>query len=451
MFTFLNVLKHGSAPFSLKAATTAAGCLVMLFAIYRAPVTQQAAVNVRQKRVGPPAQLRGAVYDENGSPLPKAIVFIYTAAPRIGTSPFCPSCYVDCSKRQATDAHGSFLFPELSGDLIFRLLILAPGCEPTFASDIDPLRGPVKITLRQHKTENLNPDRRVVGRVLDPSGRPVAGATVEPIGLKTPTGGIWGTIQGVAPLAITNDRGEFRFDCPKIGSTLAVRVKARGLAPKTWLDLKIGAREPYLLSLEQGAMVAGTVQNAEGRKMAGVTVEIVPIDRDVKTFVGWFEIGTDQDGRFSLPNLPSDRKYVICVRMDSLAGLRLGAGRRAVATGKEGTTTAGVRLIVQSAAALTGRVGTTGGKPIPAGTRIMLGRFGTWDVQQSILAADGTFTFQAVPQDEELELFVQMPNHHLAEETPGYDPIYHEVRFKIPAGASNSDVKVTLSPNDSED
>ena len=52
-----------------------------------------------------------------GEPLAGAHVYIYTAAVRKGTSPFCPSCYVDCGKSATTDAEGRFAIESLDPDL----------------------------------------------------------------------------------------------------------------------------------------------------------------------------------------------------------------------------------------------------------------------------------------------------------------------------------------------
>src|ERR1700712_5455293 len=39
--------------------------------------------------------LTGSVHAKNGDAV-AATVFIATAGPKVGTSPFCPSCYADC-------------------------------------------------------------------------------------------------------------------------------------------------------------------------------------------------------------------------------------------------------------------------------------------------------------------------------------------------------------------
>src|SRR4051794_13135582 len=92
--------------------------------------------------------LAGAVTDEAGHPLSGATVYVYTAGPRQGTSPFCPSCYADCGKRRVTDAQGRFRIPAVDPSLVFRLLAVRDGYEPAFLAKADPLQGESALKLR---------------------------------------------------------------------------------------------------------------------------------------------------------------------------------------------------------------------------------------------------------------------------------------------------------------
>src|SRR4051812_37635059 len=51
-------------------------------------------------------------------PIECGTVYVYTAAVRTGSSPYCPSCYADCGKRAATAPDGTFTIPSLDPDLI---------------------------------------------------------------------------------------------------------------------------------------------------------------------------------------------------------------------------------------------------------------------------------------------------------------------------------------------
>jgi hypothetical protein len=78
-------------------------------------------------------------------------------------------------------------------------------------------------------------------------------------------------------------------------------------------------------------------------------------------------IGTDKEGRFSLPNVPASRSYLIGVAMGDLSKPGLATRLRPVAVGKDGTTTNGVDFMARSAATVSGRVILPDEKPVPRG------------------------------------------------------------------------------------
>lgn len=73
------------------------------------------------------ASIRGTVVDEQGKAVSDALVDVYTAKPRVGTIPYCPSCYADCRKEVTTDAAGRFAISSLNPKLLFTLLVVADG------------------------------------------------------------------------------------------------------------------------------------------------------------------------------------------------------------------------------------------------------------------------------------------------------------------------------------
>jgi len=135
--------------------------------------------------------LTGTVSAKGGAPLPvSATVFIATAAPKSGTSTFCPSCYADCSKHARTDAQGGFKIDSLDPQLTFQILAVAKGYKPKYVSKVDPAKGtPVKVELEPIESGDAAPDRSIRGRVVNPKGAPIEGAVVEMQGLETKDGG----------------------------------------------------------------------------------------------------------------------------------------------------------------------------------------------------------------------------------------------------------------------
>jgi hypothetical protein len=89
--------------------------------------------------------LRGTVTAADGEPLANALVIIYTAKPRVGTSATCPSCYTDCAKSATTNERGELEIRSLDPSLLFRVGGLAADSEARFVADVDPAAGPITI------------------------------------------------------------------------------------------------------------------------------------------------------------------------------------------------------------------------------------------------------------------------------------------------------------------
>jgi hypothetical protein len=173
----------------------------------------------------PAVDLTGTVVDAADKPLLGAHIFIETARPRQGTNPLCPSCYPDCIKRTQTDAAGKFTLPKLDAELVFRVLVVAEGFQPTLVPNVDPLRAPLAAKLSPFP-EMLDPRHTLRGRVIDTKGKPIVGATVEPFGAKVGERRWWGTLKGVDALAVTNLRGEFVIT--SVDADIALDVRAGG-------------------------------------------------------------------------------------------------------------------------------------------------------------------------------------------------------------------------------
>lgn len=395
------------------------------------------------------ADLAGTVTDAGGQPLAGATVYVYTAGPRQGASAFCPSCYVDCGKRQTTDAQGRFRLPALDRSLIFRVLTLREGYEPVFTPKVDPLQGEIKVALRKRDLSREDPQRLVTGRVLDPEGRPVAGATVEPLGYRRMDGeGEYGGNPGMEALAITDGQGEFHLRAPEPGVFVPVLVQARGLASRVAADLVSGTGRQEEIRLALGTTFTGAVRDLAGRGVPGAVVHVVPTDRRVETFTRWQEIATGPDGRFALPNVPAGREYSVSVRMDSLREAGLGTTHQILRAGRDDTATDGIELTARPAVEVTGQATLKDGKPVPAGTQITLGRTGTWDVQQAVVGSEGRFRFQGVPVEDDLEMSLRVPGYHIASGTPGLDARLGQVQICVPAGQPGPALSLLLEPGD---
>jgi hypothetical protein len=380
--------------------------------------------------------LRGRVVDAHGAAVPGATVVLYTAGPRVGVSTFCPSCYPDCGKHRETGRDGRFTIPALSESLQFRVLVVAGGIAPTFASGIDPLRGPVEIVVRPRDEARDSIASELRGRVVDPDGEPVVGAIVECVGLRSGPGTRFGQLPGVDALAVSDAGGEFRLASRDSADAWVVRVRARALAPQCFPDV-VPAGEAPVLRLTRGALVTGVVLDDE-RPAAGAVVGIRQLENDAASFTGADTIAADARGRFTFVNVPPDQDFVLYGVVEAL---RPRALRTTVITvGDDDSVTTVPPLPLEWGHRLAGRIVVPDGRPLPPGTHLLMGRSLAWDSSPVPLNADGRFEIDGVPP-ETVYLNLRIPGYRISRQNPGYTR-YRGVR--VPMVHDRTGVEVVM-------
>ena len=244
---------------------------------------------------------------------------------------------------------------------------MAKGYKPKFVPDVDPAKGPVNVELEPVNSPDATPDRSLQGRVADAKGKPIAGASVEMIGIESKDGnGRWGMLEGVDPMAVTDVNGEFSITAQKPFDMMDVRVEARRLAPKAFTKLSSGTH--HELTLAEGASLTGRVLH-EGKPLNGVSVGISAVDRSAGRYLGHFEAGTDANGVFSLSNLPPEADFDVYTRMITMK--EFGAVPiQKFHTAADGQTTDLGDLITRPAHRLQGRVVLADGQPLPPNTHL---------------------------------------------------------------------------------
>lgn len=175
--------------------------------------------------------LTGTVTNAAGKPLEHATVMVYHAGVKQGDSTFCSSCYNDCGKRIVTGRDGKFVIPSLSPDLFFELFVVRDGYLPTFVNNVDPANMTPTAVLNRRDAV-MDPNRVIRGVVINTHGRPLRDAVVQPQGIQgeTPDGrqsSMYGTIPGLEPVAVTNEKGEFELAHIKPFEAMMVQVAAR--------------------------------------------------------------------------------------------------------------------------------------------------------------------------------------------------------------------------------
>ncbi len=232
--------------------------------------------------------------------------------------------------------------------------------------------------------------------MLDEQGEPVARAVVEPYGFGKGNGAQFGGLTGFDPLALTDEKGEFRLAVPEKGVAVYVQVSAPGWARQNFRKLAAGPQS-HELRLPVGVTVSGRLLK-DGKPLAGVGVGLVQTDRNVETFVGEYRAGTDNDGVFSIPNVAPGQAMVLYGLMDGLKGHGAVAARP-VTTGASRSELKVGDLEVTPGFRLSGRLVLADGKPPPEGTRVLLSREEAWDSQQAVVGQDGAFSFEGLPPE----------------------------------------------------
>jgi hypothetical protein len=360
--------------------------------------------------------LTGIVSNHDGTPIPNATVYIYSAAPKHGDSVLCPFCYLDCGKRAQTDARGRFKIQALDDSLVFRLLVMAKDHESKLVPKIDPTAGEVEVALNNRDLSEVDPKLRIAGLVVGEDGKPVPAAVISPEGVQTGSSTRWGgTSRSVDPMAVTDEAGRFVLVCREEVDAVHATVEGRGFAQR-WIQLKPG--KDYLVRVQDGVTVNGRILN-DGRPVPNVRVGMVTSDRAAGNLLRCDEIATDQDGRFLIANVTPEREFVLYTTMASLRGLGAVLEKK-FTTGQSRTKQDLGDLAVQSGFRVSGRVILSDGESIPLGTKLLLGREGAWDHAEALLGDNGGFEFRGVPRGP-VNLNVRIRGYKCSKKNPNLD------------------------------
>jgi protocatechuate 3,4-dioxygenase beta subunit len=244
------------------------------------------------------------------------------------------------------------------------------------------------VERRRRRPAELPSARILTGRVLDPGGRPLAGAWVE-------------AARGLE--AETDGEGRFRLAGLPAGSPVSLLARSPGLRG----SLETAGPGPVEIRLTPAATLEGRVTDAAGHPAAGVPLLLGPQKTEPSdkspgadlVGAGSARTLTDDDGRYRLDSLEPVRSLAAALRPGGrrLAGavvdLRAGPNR--------------LDLVQPPEIAVTGRVLDEKGSPVAA-ARVFLVGADPEDRWLVIAAADGAFRLAGIPDgDYRLSVFAK--------------------------------------------
>ncbi len=381
-------------------------------------ITRSPAFAAEPPKAAPRPAIAGTISDDDGKAVAGATVMIWTAAPKKGYSTHCPSCYADCGKRALTDAEGKFSFEHVDPTLRFNLLVVREGFAPQHVQKMEPFGNPALARLKRRALPS-DPLQVVRGKVVGPSGDPIADAVVEPesVRWKRENGtlaGRGGAVKGLDPLAVTNDKGEFEIAYTRPAVDMTVCVFARGMAPKWFLELTTGPGR-HTLAVSRGATIRGRLVQF-GKPVQDAEIGLGNKERHPGEHFPESRIGTQPDGTFLFANVPTPNGWFVYAKMNSILN-------RGATTPVSCRTSRDDEIIdlgdikIQSGHRVRGRVILTDGKPIADGMRMNISATEARDSQSSPLPSDGRFDFPNLPTGE-YALFPSVKGYHLSDKNP---------------------------------
>jgi uncharacterized GH25 family protein len=388
--------------------------------------------------------LQGRVLSASGKPLPGARVSIYTAQPRTGVGAACPSCSPECTKSAVSDRSGRYSISGLGDHLLYRVLFVAEGRVPEFRDRVDPLAGALDQVLGVRDTSHAPGLRTLVGRVVDPDGQPVAGATVSAVGMqvgdRTAFADLHAMDARIDPAAVSDVHGEFHFTGPDSVRAWVLQVNARALSPRVFPEVAAGP-EAALLRLDRGAALTGVVMR-DGAPVAGAPICIDQVERDAMSYTRLDTVATDDRGRFTFVNVPAGQDYAFTSVIGALGPWALRTVLRTAGENDSITTLPPFQL--ERGFHLSGRIVLGDGRPLPRGTELAVSRVLTVGTVTVPLGEDGRFSIEGLPP-ETVYLNVRLRGYRFAPGNPGYTGRMRGLR--IPMLRDRDALEIVLEPN----
>ncbi len=237
----------------------------------------------------------------------------------------------------------------------------------------------------------LTRSARVAGMVLDPTAKPVAGATVmvmveqaDPSRANIGGRGFAFPVNGR-----TDDSGRFEIDQAPSGQ-VRITASAQGWRTAELSSLEVppgGTLDGLRLVLERGATVAGRVLDADGQPVIGAMVRFEVQHTGVRYFTQGSMATTGGDGRYVLEGVEPGSRLIVARNQE---------GARAA---REIEVAPGINQLDLRFAGgfeISGRVVDGAGAPLAGASVAALAEAGDWRGAEARSGGDGSFTIEGV-------------------------------------------------------
>jgi protocatechuate 3,4-dioxygenase beta subunit len=317
--------------------------------------------------LAPGVALEGSVVDTAGKPVEGAAIHV---AETVDTSFPFPLPVGDEEPAALSGSDGFFRVEDLRGGSTVSLTVLRTGYVAGEAKGVQvPAERPVRIALQQVGA--------ISGRVVDPDGDPVAGASV-----RVDTGRFMMRTTAFPMMDRTAADGSFRIAEVTPGPIdLVADASGWQTGSVAGLELRGGEEKRGIeIRLEPAAILRGRVLAPSGRPLPDAQVMVAPEDRQR----GFHSATTDAEGRYELDSLPPGLRTLEASHPDH------GSARRQVEV-RVGETSFDFTL--EEGNEVSGRVVDDAGVPV-AGAQVWLA--GAGRPASTMSQSDGGFRFAAV-------------------------------------------------------
>ncbi len=141
----------------------------------------------------------------------------------------------------------------------------------------------------------------------------------------------------------------------------------------------------------------------------------------MENFTGEYDIGTDENGRFTFVNLPPNVQYNLYGIMNTLRPYGT-ISQTQISTGADGSKADAGDINVTPGHRLAGKVVLSDGKPVPRQTRLMIGMDQAWDSTETVLDENGHFAVAGLP-DGVVNMSVRVSGYFLSFKNASHDQL----------------------------